>query len=106
MTVYEPMDITIVHDDHGGSWPEPELDQTWSSIDKLRWNAGVVKARTGITISLNDRASRSCAGRTWQWPELIGLNVGNTHTSVYADEAWTAINHIELGALAAQGARP
>lgn len=100
---YEPMSVEIIENPDRSTHPEPALNPEWSFIDRLRWHAGVVKAREGIVIRFNDGSSYSDGqGGHWEWPLLIGLNVGDTSSSVTADEAWAAVNHIELGARAAR----
>lgn len=100
MNVYPPMDVTIVESPDGSSTPEPPLQSDWPDIDKLRWLAGVIRAREGITIVFNDAHAITTPERRWEWPELIGMKVGDTSTSVYAEDAWPALNNIELGARA------
>ena len=103
--IYEPMQVRIVHTDDGGSYPEPPLVPEWPLIDRLRWLAGVIRAREGITIRFSDQHKVSGPDYSWEWPLLIGLHIGDistgvTCTSVTADEAWEALNHIERGAQA------
>jgi len=49
--VCQPMAVREV-DDYNSTRVEPELDSSWSEMDKLRWWAGLIFCHTGITIRL------------------------------------------------------
>lgn len=101
MTFYEPLEVKIVSDEHS-SWPEPALDSDAKFIDKLRWLAGCIKARTGITIKFSDGSTASGPGYRYEWPELIGVHVEGSSTSQHADAIWNYLNGVESGAWAAK----
>lgn len=109
ITVYEPMDVTIVEDHHEsgrvtGSGPNPGYDKRRSRIDHLRWIAGCIKARTGgVTVRFNDGARVTGPGYDDKWPVLIGFTVGCQSFSELDYNAELALRYIETGAIAAQG---
>lgn len=104
MTMFEPMDASIV-DDGSGSHVEPPFDAEWSRLDSLRWRAGVIRARTGVVVEFNDRHSASGPGYEWVWPELLGVHirgVGYTSSqSVHDSDIDMFLRGLEAGAEAA-----
>lgn len=53
MSRHEPMVVTIHTTEHGSS-PEPAYDESWPERDRVRWLAGLVKARTGIEVTTSE----------------------------------------------------
>ncbi|MDJ0010116.1 hypothetical protein [Gordonia alkanivorans] len=99
MTTYEPMQVTRVHTENG-SHIEPPLDQKWSELDKLRWNAGVVIADTGVPlrIKLNDNARYTSNGVDIP---VYGLQLGSMSTSRRFHAMWDYLNGVSAGAVEA-----
>jgi hypothetical protein len=98
--IYPPMDVTIERDpdDPRMSGPVPGFDPTWSRIDQLRWKTGIIKARTGLTVNLND----GCKAGGEEWPEVIGVMVpGGFSTSQFDDRIDLYLRGLEDGAEAA-----
>lgn len=104
MTAPDFSDLRRV-DTPDGSHFEPPLDQSWDRLTKLRWNAAVVRVRTGVDVRIGpaDYAVRFC----WIWFKQRGFYditgyVGDTWAYTtgpfnYAD-AWTYLNGVESGA--------
>ncbi len=101
MTTYEPMDIAIVSEGRS-TRPEPTIDPQWSRIDQLRWRAGVIKARTGVVVKFNDGSKCSGPGYAYEWPELIGVQVGGWSSSFLDSKIDVYLRGVEVGAEAAQ----
>lgn len=54
--VHDLMEVVRVKTERG-SHIEPALDESWTELDKLRWNAGVLKADTGVVIRIAEHAN-------------------------------------------------
>jgi hypothetical protein len=70
------MDVVIISDEHGDH-PEPAYNSMWSRIDSLRWNAGIIKARTKIEVTFSDTCHASGPGYDLKFPDLIGVKIRN-----------------------------
>jgi hypothetical protein len=104
---YEPMDITIVTSEDGRStWPEPSPEPHWTRIEKLQWRTGVIRARTGVTVRLNDGSRSSGPGYAYEWPELLGVEIEGTLSSVHDSHLNMFLRGVETGAEAARRSRP
>jgi hypothetical protein len=93
----EPMSVTRVRTDTG-SHIEPELDETWDEVTKLRWNAAVVAHDTGLAVEIHPHAGPG--GHAWYSITIGEINKGG-QTSLSAGpyaEAWRALIHISDGA--------
>ncbi|TDH56707.1 hypothetical protein E2F47_06140 [Mycobacterium eburneum] len=104
MTTWSPMDVEIINDDNG-SHPEPGFDPQWSVMDRLRWHAGIIKARSGVTVEFHDGAEASGPGYHFAYPELIGVTVRGdgwvrSH-SEHRDTIGRFLRGLEVGASAA-----
>lgn len=99
MTTYQPMTVTRVHT-AGGSHIEPPLDPSWSEMDKLRWQAGVVIADAGVPlrITLDDTARLTRNGVN---VPVYGLRVGGWHSVRGFDDMWDYLNGVSAGAVEA-----
>lgn len=97
---YEPMNVTLVTD-VGGAHPEPAHDPSWSRIDQLRWEAGLIKARTGVTVRFSDHHYYVCGDSYQKWPELIGVHVDHSSQSVRDEDMHMFLRGVDTGAWAA-----
>lgn len=88
----EPLEPMVVERIAGvrGSHIEPPLDQAWSNLEKLRWQAGVVLVDSGVSVDVGlapgRRAMYSLSGDCW--------TVG--HFDFHA--CWLYLNGVEKGA--------
>lgn len=67
MSLHEPMKVARRTTDHE-SHIEPPLDPTWSELDKLRWQAGVVEADTGAILMLSNHHPDRLYGVSYRTP--------------------------------------
>jgi hypothetical protein len=93
------MDVKRVVHDNGGSHIEPPLDPAWSDLDKLRWHAGVLKADTGVEVSIVTGSTKRLVGGHWAAIHgLYGYNVGGSSGGTMTfDVMWSWINGLERG---------
>jgi hypothetical protein len=95
LQTHEPIPVTIVTAGNI-TGPEPPLDETWSDLDKLRWHAGVLQARTGLHLKITT-GGYQINGQTirnrYGWSMLAAGGGG----SYDFNEMWTYINGIERG---------
>jgi hypothetical protein len=87
--------------------PTPQLDPAWPRIERLQWRAGVIKARTGVTVTFDDELKTDTAS----WPQVVGIHVlsDSYHSSSvvrdHEHEIDMVLTGIEVGAAAAQPRR-
>lgn len=74
-----------------GSHIEPPLDPSWPAVDKLRWNAAVVLADTGLKLRVH-----VAAGSMMTKYAVTGNGFSGQHLSY--NEAWQYITHLGTGA--------
>jgi hypothetical protein len=94
-----------VHTDHG-SHVEPELVQSWSDLDKLRWHAAVVEQDTGLTIEVGLSDHRIKRPGSDRWEQVHGeYRISVVRPGVYSSgmafrfvEAWAYLNGVCDGA--------
>jgi hypothetical protein len=99
VTTYEPMAVTRVCDDNG-SHIEPPLDPSWSEMDKLRWQAGVVIADAGVPLRITfDDTAR--LNRNGVDIPVYGLRIGGWHSARGFHDMWDYLNGVSAGAVEA-----
>jgi hypothetical protein len=91
-----------------GSHIEPPLDQTWSDLEKLEWQAAVTSADSGMRITVTPSTSKYWALNRW-WPVKGEYDVqfpgGGTGPFSF-HEAWAYLSGISLGAELSPSCRP
>lgn len=100
----ETMTVTRVHT-ATGSHIDPPLDQDWDDLMKLRWQAAVVTADTGLAVRVSPAHLQYRATRWSPWRIQSGVydvHVGSSSCGAmrYA-EAWSYLNGVAAGANAA-----
>ena len=94
MTLYEPMTVARIRDDRG-SHIAPPLEQSWSDLEKLRWQAGVVLVDSGVRVRISDDARASSNGVDIP---VLGILIGRSSTSRTFRAAWDYLNGVSAGA--------
>jgi hypothetical protein len=98
---YTPPEVRYVTSEDGRSrHAEPELDQSWSSIEKLRWHASFVELESGFTVRVNP-AKYSVGGVEQHGYYSINVNVPgiSSGSGPYTyDGAWVYLNGLQAGA--------
>lgn len=98
-----------IHTDHG-SHIEPPLDERWSDLDKLRWQAAVAEADTGLTINVAPSKARFKPRGSDRWIDVTGEyqvtvlrpGVSSSGISLRFHQAWLYISGVVAGAGAAR----
>jgi hypothetical protein len=94
------MDVRRIETE-GGSHIEPPLDREWTLYDKLRWQAGVVHADTGLDITVKPSDYRVDGVPIEGYADII--IAGSTVAGPCAYSwARTAMDGIEIGYRAAK----
>lgn len=97
---YTPPEVRYLDDNAGGRTADPELDQKWSDLKKLRWNAAFVELETGIKLRVG-HARYSVGGIPRFGYFSINANAGHiaSASGPYTfDDAWTYLRGIQAGA--------
>lgn len=85
------MDVAKVTDGRSTHY-EPELDQTWSQFDKLRWLMGCVLVNTGLRTRLYQTSERNfCLN-------VVTANSVRAMSSRGYQEVWSMLVHMDMGA--------
>jgi hypothetical protein len=109
MTVYEPMPVEISESDLPDGRkqlvPSPAHDPGWDRIDTLRWRAGIIKSRSGITVTFNDEFPDEAGA----WPDVIGMTVlsDSYRSSSVIPDYWMDcfLSGVEVGTMAVHPVR-
>ncbi|OLT80124.1 Uncharacterised protein [Mycobacteroides abscessus subsp. bolletii] len=99
------MKVTMVPTGDGGHVPVPELNQSWSDLEKLQWLAALVSGETGLTITVG-KARYWSGGIPQRGYYSIGMRYGRTASSsgpYNYGTAWVYLNGIQAGATAVGG---
>ena len=90
-----PMDVR--RSDFGtGSHIEPPLDSRWSDLDQLAWQAGVVRADTGIVVHIREMTPGQFALTARTADGSIGISARDFVS------LWSYLSAMSLGAELAQ----
>lgn len=79
-----------------GSYIDPPLDQLWTPLQKLEWQAAVVHADSGLSLTVAD-GGYSRNGVRQHGYYNIRYDSGSIGPYTYY-EAWTFLNGVSLGA--------
>ncbi|MBN7381639.1 hypothetical protein IUT00_10475 [Mycobacteroides abscessus subsp. massiliense] len=99
------MKVTMAPSGDGGSVPVPELNQSWSDLEKLQWLAALVSGETGLTLTVG-KARYWSGGIPQRGYYSIGMRYGLTSSSCGPYDfgsAWVYLNGIQAGATAVGG---
>ncbi|AEJ92290.1 hypothetical protein OPTIMUS_75 [Mycobacterium phage Optimus] len=103
MSFEEVENARMIRTEHGHT-PEPEFDQTWPDLVKLRWSAALVRDQTGLSVTVHE-ANYSIGGVQQTGCYSVHLRYGATSSASGPhsyDSAWTYLNGIRAGAQAVQ----
>lgn len=100
LRTYAPLAVERVQTGHG-SHIEPPFDDSWDTLTKLRWQAGVVLADCGVSVGITTGSYQRklpLLGYVTV-PNVYSLNIGNASHSAYDyNEVWTFLNGVTAGA--------
>lgn len=82
------MKVERIHTQHG-SHIEPPLDDSWSEIDKLRWDAAVIEHDHGLRLKVEERERGFV---------VIAPDTGFGSNYLTYQAAWVHMNDLGLGA--------
>lgn len=97
---FEAMSAKRVQD-RTGSHIEPELDESWSDLEKLRWNCGVAKADADIVLRVESPSRNGWSiggGPVHHAPFQITWANNSGMDCESLDEGWRIINALTAGA--------
>lgn len=88
------MDVARVEHE-GGSHIEPPLSESWDDLTKLEWHAGVVRADTGLPITVKAGAVTINDVPQDGWYSITIAS--SSHSAYTYDQAWIYMSGIITG---------
>lgn len=92
------MNVTRVQDEHG-SHIEPPLEDSWSNLEKLEWQAAVVSADSGIEHIRVSKSHYTIGGLLQRGYYCVEVGTSSVAPLDYR-RAWSYLNGVSQGAKA------
>ena len=90
------MKVTRVHDG-GSSYIEPPLEQSWSNLEKLEWQAAVVSEDTGIEHINVTRSHYTIGSILQRGYYCVEVGFGRSIAPLNFHQAWSYLNGVSTG---------
>jgi hypothetical protein len=90
------MIVERIETEHG-SHIEPPLDQSWSDLEKLEWQAACVTAETGIEHIQVTRSDYRTSGILQRGYYCVQVGYGHSIAPLNFYQAWSYLNGVARG---------